>query len=250
MRQIALLLLSVLLFCQPITALLPPVDNPKIAICNDVNFFFWNDSSDAGAPYNKFATYPQLQDGAIFSTTVSSTTGERTIGDFITEPFPAEKTLFPGLTRYRVYLNVSSAVGATTYNFIPYNVSVDGTETRMFFDTPQTVDIDNIATPTEYLVSYARRNYTEFLPGERLLIRVNASTTSTVARTAYLNVAGTQYASMAQIGYWDCAEPTPTLTPTPIPNLPAPPTVPPEIPWYNWILLGLFVAYLLGRLIP
>lgn len=249
MRQIALLLLLVLLLCHPIAALLPPVEDPGIAICNDVNFFFWNDSSDFGSSYNKFATYPQLQDGAIFSTTVSSTTGERTIGDFITEPLPAGKTLFPGLTRYRVYLNVSSAVGTTTYNFIPYNVSVDGTETRMFFGTPMVIDVDNIATPNEYLVSYARRNYTEFLPGERLLIRVNASTTSTVARTAYLNVAGTQYASMAHIGYWDCAEPIPPPTPTPIPNLPAPPTLPQEIPWHVLIVV-VIVAFIIFRVLP
>lgn len=189
----------------PAMAILPPVADPDIPVCNDVNFFFWNDSSDFGTSYNKFATYPQLQDQKLYSATVTAAGGEKSLGSFLTDPFPNGKILAPGLTRYRVYLNTSSDVGVTTFNFIPYNVSPNGNETRMFFGVPWSVDI-NTQTPTEYLISYARRNYTYFLPGERLLIRVNVSTTSVVSRTGFMSVAGTSYASMGQIGYWECPD--------------------------------------------
>jgi hypothetical protein len=148
-----------------------------------------------------------MQDAKIMSVNVSSSTGERTIGSFITEPFPNGKVMGPGLTRYRTFLNVSSAVGITTYNFIPYNVSPSGVETKMFFGVPRTEDVNELVAK-EYLTSYARRNFTYFLPGERLLIRVNASTTSTVVRDAYFNIAGTEKASMVQVGYWICPDNT------------------------------------------
>jgi hypothetical protein len=174
--------------------------------CGDMNLFFWNDSSTFGSGYNKLSTMPQMQDAKIMSVAVSSSTGEKTIGSFITEPFPNGKIMGPGLTRYRTYLNVSSAVGITQYNFIPYNVSPSGVETEMFFGVPRTEDVNELAA-REYLTSYARRNYTYFLPGERLLIRVNASTTSEVSRTAYFNIAGTSQASMVRVGYWVCDPP-------------------------------------------
>ena len=201
MKKIIIGLVVFCLFVGGVSALLPPVAPPNIPITGDVNFFFWNDSSDFGITYNKLATYPQLQDEVIYSATVSQSTGEKTIASFISEPFPTGKILEPGLTRYRMYLNTSSDVGITTFNFIPYNVSSTGIETRMFFGVPQTVDI-NTQVSSEYLVSYARRNYTYFLPGERLLIRANLSTTSVVSRTGYISVAGTTSASMVQIGYW------------------------------------------------
>jgi len=68
-----------------------------------------------------------------------------------------------------------------------------------------TLDVNDNQVASEYLVSYARRNYTYFLPGERLLIRANISTTSTAPRTGYLNIAGTNAASMVSVGYWACA---------------------------------------------
>ena len=172
-------------------------------MCGDMNLFFWNDSSSLGVNYNRLSTHPQLEDAKIMSATVSAATGEKTIGSFVTEPFPNGKVLGPGLTRYRTYLNVSSAVGITKYDFIPYNVSPTGVATRMFFGVPRTEEVNELAA-REYLTSYARRNYTYFLPGERLLIRVNVSTTSVTERTAYFNIAGTSQASMVQVGYWIC----------------------------------------------
>jgi hypothetical protein len=201
-NKLLLLFVSLLLLVGGVSAvILPPVTPPPIPVSGEVSFFFWNDSSDFGTSYNKFSTYPQLQDTVFFSQTVTQASGPKTIGRFVTESFPNGKILAPGLTRYRVYLNTSSDVGVTTFDFIPYNVSSSGVETRMFFGVPRSVDI-NTQTPTEYLISYARRNYTYFLPGERLLIKVNLSTTSVVSRTGYIGIAGTSYASMAQIGYW------------------------------------------------
>ncbi len=194
-------IISIILLVWSASAILPPVTPPNIPLSGDVDFFFWNDSSDFGSQYNKFATYPQLQDTVYFSQTVTQASGEKTIGSFVTNAFPNGQILAPGLTRYRVYLNTSSDVGLTTFDFIPYNVSPSGIETRMFFGVPRSVDI-NTQIPTEYLISYARRNYTHFLPGERLLVRVNLSTTSVVSRTGWIGISGTSYASMAQIGYW------------------------------------------------
>lgn len=174
-------------------------------LCGDMNFFFSNDPSSFGTSYNALSTKPQMEDAKILLANVSSSTGDRTIASFITEPFPNGKVLGPGLTRYRTYLNVSSAVGYTTYNFIPYNVSQSGVETRMFFGVPRTEEVNELIA-REYLTSYARRNYTYFLPGERLLIRVNVSTSSTVPRDAYFNIAGTSQASMVGIGYWICQD--------------------------------------------
>lgn len=200
--------------------------NGEYPLDGDMNFFFWNDSSDLGSEYNKLSTKPQMAPATFLSATVSADTGEQTIGSFVTEPFPAGTVMGPGLTRYRTYLNVSSAVGVTTYNFIPYNLSADGIETRLFYGVPRTEEVNNIQDSTEYLTSYSRRNYTYFNVGDRLLIRVNVSTSSVVDRTAYFNIAGTDEASMVQVGYW-ISEP---LTPAPtIPNLPAPPIVPPVL---------------------
>lgn len=199
--KIIILFLIFSIVVPVVSAILPPLTPPNIPVSGNVNFFFWNDSSDFGAGYNKFATYPQLQDTVILSATVSSASGAKTLGSFISDPFPNGMTLGPGLARYRVYLNTSSDVGVTTFDFITYNVSPTGVETRMFFGVPRSVDI-NTQVSSEYLISYARRNYTYFLPAERLLVRANVSTTSVVSRTGYMTVAGTSSASHAQIGYW------------------------------------------------
>jgi hypothetical protein len=183
-------------------ALLPPVTDPGIIPSGDTNFFFWNDSSPTPDHANKFATYPQLQDTKLFSAAVTSGGGEKTVGEFITDPFITGRTLAPGLTRYRIYANVTSDVGTTTLNFLPFIHYANGTDERLFFGISRTVDV-NSATLNEYLISYARRNYTVFEPGSSLLIRVNASTTSVVSRTINFAVAGTSTASMSQIGYWE-----------------------------------------------
>jgi hypothetical protein len=205
------LLVSILLLASPSLALLPPVADPQILVSGDVNFFFWNDSSTYGSGYSKLSTYPQLQDTTTFSVDISQSTGPKTIASFITDPFPNGIVMAPGMTRFRPFLNVSSDVGLTTFEFITYNVSTSGVENKMWYGVARTIDISSL-TPTEYLSSYSRRNYTYFLPGERLLLRVNASTTSVASRKAYISVAGTGTASMATMGYW--LNPYATTNPT------------------------------------
>lgn len=206
MRVLQILAIAAVLFLFPTGVSAAFSEGVEYPMCGDMNLFFWNDSSDLGPSYNKLSTMPQKEAAKILSATTSSSTVAQTVGSFVTEPFPDGKVLMPGLTCYRVYLNVSSAVGITTFDFIPYNVSADGlTETRMFFGVPMTLDVNDNQVASEYLVSYARRNYTYFLPGERLLIRANISTTSTAPRTGYLNIAGTNAASMVSVGYWACA---------------------------------------------
>lgn len=197
--------IAIVLLVVPVTAFPPPVDDPNIPVCGDVNFFFWNDSSDYGSSYQRLATYPQLQNDGLFSTSVASGTGPKTIADFITDEFKDGATMAPGLSRFRTFLNVSSAVGITTVEFIPYYVAPNGTQYQIWYGTARTDDVDEIeTTPFEHLHNYARRNYTYFEPGSRFMIRVNSSTTSTVLRTVSLNVAGNNYASMVGMGYWLC----------------------------------------------
>jgi hypothetical protein len=199
---VLILALALAFIVMPASAgLLPPVQDPMIPAEGDTNFFFWNDSSLVSAHMNRFATYPQLQDTKLFSATVTAAGGDVTLGEFITDPFPSDRTLAPGLTRYRIYANVTSDVGTTTLNFLPFVHYANGTDERLFFGISRTVDV-NTPTMDEYLISYARRNYTAFPAGSSLFIRVNASTTSVVARTINLGVSGTSMASMAQIGYW------------------------------------------------
>jgi hypothetical protein len=194
-----------LFIVTPVSAeLLPPVADPNIPVEGDTNFFFWNDSSFVGGHMNRFATYPQLQDTKLMSATVTAAGGDVTIGEFITDPFVGGHSMSPGLTRYRIYANVTSDVGITSLNFLPFIHHANGTDERLYYGVSRTVDI-NTPTMAEYLISYARRNYTIFEPGSSLFIRVNASTNSVVARTVNLGVAGTSTASMAVIGYWQLA---------------------------------------------
>lgn len=75
----------------------------------------------------------------------------------------------------------------------------------MFYGNAITTDIERGTTPTEYLTSYARRNYTTFFTGDRLVIRANASTTVASARTT-MEVAGNTNASMVSVSYFVCDE--------------------------------------------
>jgi len=183
-------------------ALLPPVTNPNIIPDGNTNFFFWNGSSNVNGYANRFATYPQLQDNVVLSTTVSSTQ-EVTLGNFITDPFPLGASMSPGLTEYTFWGSVSASSGVCTFSLRPYIHHANGTDESMFYGVPRTIDIDP-NTPMPQTISYARRNYTIFEPGSSLLIKVNVSTTSG-SKTVTMNVSGTSFATRAQIGYWQLA---------------------------------------------
>lgn len=157
---------------------------------------------------------PQLSDQrAVTSSPVSTSTGEVTLGTWVTPVgSPGVPQIGPGLFRFRTYAYASSASGKTWLKFYIINRSASGNETVLFFGNAVTRDIDATTVPTEYLTSYARRNYTTMFSGDRLAIRVNASTDSASARTVTMEVAGNTNASMVGVSYFLCDEITNSTT--------------------------------------
>jgi len=175
--------------------------------CGQQDMFFRNDSSDI-AGYAILDHIPQLSSTVTRSISVSSATGEKTIATFATKPgSPGVDMIAPGLWRFRTYLNVSSATGTTVFSFIPYVRSSAGTETQLFYGQVISNDVNEL-TPTEHLISYARRNYTPLNNEDRIVIRINASTSSVAARTATISLAGNTQASMVSTSYFLCPEVT------------------------------------------
>jgi hypothetical protein len=171
--------------------------------CAKQDIFFRNDSSDIPG-YFVADHRPQIESTKYKVVSVSSGTGEKTLGSFATiDGSPGVTSIGPGLWRFRVYLNVSSASGNTSFLFKIFNRSSTGVETDLFYGHVIGADIGDLTT-TEHLISYARRNYTTIFPGDRLVIKVNASTSSVAARDAYMAVAGNSYASMVESGYYLC----------------------------------------------
>ena len=173
--------------------------------CGSQSMFLRNDSSDISGYYN-FEHRPEIAEEYARRVSVSSATGPQTIATFITPSgLPNVSVLAPGLWRFRMFHNVSSAVGVTTFEYIVLNRSLSGVETNLYYSKSITTDVDSL-TPIEYLTSYARRNYTQFFPGDRIVLRVNASTTSVTARDAWVTIAGNSRASMVDMEYFLCPE--------------------------------------------
>lgn len=173
--------------------------------CAQQDIFFRNDSSDI-AGYAIADHIPELASTKVRSVSVSSANSPQRLAVFATKAgSPGVDTIAPGLWRFRTYLNVSSATGVTTFEFIPYIRSSSGVETQLFYGQVLSNEVNSL-TATENLISYARRNYTQLSPGDRLVIKVNASTTSVTARTAYISLAGNTQASMVAVSYFLCPE--------------------------------------------
>jgi hypothetical protein len=171
--------------------------------CGQQSLFFRNDTSDI-AGYYVLDHRPEIASEYARKVSVSSSTGPLTIGKWILpSTWQNVSVLAPGLWRFRMYHNVSSAVGVTTFEYSVFNRSPSGVETNLFYSKSITAEVDSL-TPVEYLTSYARRNYTALFPGDRLLIRVNASTSSVTARDAWITVAGNSRASMVDMEYFLC----------------------------------------------
>lgn len=148
---------------------------------------------------------PQIEDQRSITSSPFSSGTEVSLGTWITPAgSPGVSVLGPGLWRFRTYAYASSSSGTTTLKFYIINRSATGTETALFFGNAITRDIDKTTVPAEYLTSYARRNYTTMFPGDRLAIRVNASTDSASARTVTMEVAGNTNASMVGVSYFIC----------------------------------------------
>lgn len=171
--------------------------------CGDRNVFLWNATSDAGA-YHIMDHVPERANEAALTATVRAATSPQRVATFITPPtYPDAIGIAPGLWRFRTFHNVTSTVGVTTLEFKVYNRSASGVDTDLFYGHVLTEDINTLAVD-EYLYSYARRNYTPLFPGDRLVITVDASTTSTVDRTVFLIVGGNAHASMVSISEFVC----------------------------------------------
>jgi PKD repeat protein len=173
--------------------------------CGIQELFFWNASSDVSG-YKILDHYPELSEQREVNVTVSAATGSQQLGAWLSPAgTPGVTTIAPGFWRFRTFHNVSSQVGTTTLEFFIMNRSSDGTEINLFYNKVITEDINSL-TPDEYLLSYARRNATTLFAGDRLLLKVNASTTSVTAREVYMWLAGNTNTSMVQASNFICCE--------------------------------------------
>lgn len=178
---------------------------PDYHRCGSVDIFFHNASSDIST-YNIMDHYPEMSDQKSLSATVSTGTGDKTVGTWISPQNQfGTQYIYPGLWRFRIYAYSTSTSGTNTLKFYAINRSANGVETDLFFGKAITEDIDS-TSPREYLFSYARRNYTTIFPGDRLVIRVVASTNSAAARDITMEVSGNTNASMVQIGNFYCPD--------------------------------------------
>jgi PKD repeat protein len=173
--------------------------------CGIQELFFWNETSDVSG-YKILNHYPELSDQREVNVTISSATGSQQLGAWLSPAgTPDVTTIAPGFWRFRTFHNVSSQVGTTTLEFFIMNRSSTGVETNLFYNKAITEDINEL-DPTEYLLSYARRNATTMFAGDRLLLKVNASTTSVTARKVYMWLAGNTNTSMVQASNFVCCE--------------------------------------------
>jgi hypothetical protein len=171
--------------------------------CGIQEIFFHNATSDISG-YLVLNHIPELSKEREVNVSISSDTGSKRLGSWVTPiGSPGVTTIAPGLWRFRTFHNVSSQVGVTTLEFKVFNRSSAGIETDLFYGQAITKDI-NALDPTEYLLSYARRNATTLFPGDRLVIKVNASTSSVSARNVYMWLAGNTNTSMVQVSNFIC----------------------------------------------
>jgi len=165
--------------------------------------FFGNASSDI----NDYKIIDQVPERDIQHMLISppfdSSTGEVLLGNWII-PIDTLDTniLAPGLWRFRIYSHASTSSGLTKLHFYAINRSSSGTETDLFFGQAILLDIERGDIPAEYLLSYARKNYTKFFENDRLVIKINASTDNANSRTITIDLGGNTNASMVSIGYF------------------------------------------------
>lgn len=173
--------------------------------CGHQDIFFWNGSSDISG-YKVIDHIPQIADQQEIKTpSFTSGSGKILVGSWITpNGSPGISTLAPGLWRFRTYAYSTTTSGVTTLEFVLLNRSSTGVETNLFYNKIITQDIDATGYPQEYLTSYARRNSTSFFDGDRLVIKMYASTTSVSSRQLTIDIAGNTNASMVSSSYYIC----------------------------------------------
>jgi len=188
----------------PIASCVTP---PDFLWCGKQDIFFWNESSDLikDGSYKIIDHIPEKADESLVQAVdIVPASGEVLLGAFATPiGSPGVTMIAPGLWRSRAYFNTTSAVGLTHIEFKIYNRSATGVETKLFYKPFITQDIDN-SVSTEFLTSYARRNATTLFDGDRIVIKVYASTLSLPARTVSMVVGGNIRASMIESGWYIC----------------------------------------------
>lgn len=195
--------IAILLF---VCLLIAPACASSIPWCAHQDVFFWNASSDITG-YKILDNYPELSvQKSITTVPFTSGSGEIVVGTWATPIGSPGVSLEPGLFRFRSYIYSSSTAGITTLKFYLINRSASGVETNLFYGNAITQDVDATGIPQEYLTSYARRNSTTIFPGDRVVIRVNASTSSSSARTITYELAGNTNASMVSVSYFACSQ--------------------------------------------
>ena len=114
----------------------------------------------------------------ITSASITSSSGEVTLGTWLTPTFSSTDslTLAPGLWVFRSHARASSDAGTTTLKYRVFNRTATGTITWLFYGNAFSKDIGSGTIPSLYETSYARRNYTQLFPGDRLGIQINVST--------------------------------------------------------------------------
>lgn len=209
MRWQVITLLLIIAIAPAVSAVSADIDPSNYSYCYDQEFFFRNDTSDISG-YMKLSHFPQLANQISISTPVSSTTGDKILGTWATEPLSTTeiKTLAPGTWRFTIYAHASSDAGISSLKFYAINRSQSGIETSLFFGNAITGDIPQGTVPSKYELNYARRNSTNFFPGDRMVIRVNASTDNPNIRIITLDTAGNTNASFVQISYFPCEQTT------------------------------------------
>ena len=163
--------------------------------------FFWNASSDISG-YRIMDHIPELAPQNTIIIDVSSTNSPQQIGTWVTPVgSPGVTYIAPGMFLFNTYVETSSVSGSTTIKYNVINRSASGIETDLFYGTAITQDI-NTGEPTLHQIAYARRNGTTLFPGDRLIIRATATTSSPASRTLTYYISGNTNASMVSISYF------------------------------------------------
>jgi hypothetical protein len=202
--------------------------------CYHQDIMLWNASSDISG-YRIFDHIPEPSiQRSIKSPSVTSATGEKTLGTWLTPAFTDTTIIAPGRWIFRMYASATSDSGTTSMRYRLFNRSSDGTITYLFFGNAISTDINQGTVPSEYSTYYARRNYTTLFPGDRLGLQINVSTDSAAPRLVTLDVAGNTNASYISSGYWICPDNTVVNQ-----SIAHDPTEGKSAPWLLWILSGI-----------
>lgn len=210
--------------------------------CGIQNMFFWNESSDIPG-YYVMNHIPQIAKANVTGVLIKAADGSKHFMTFITPAgMPNVSQIAPGMFKFQTYHNVSSAAGVSTVEFQTWNRSSDGTETNLFYGQAISKDLDETSTVMmEYLTPYARRNYTTLFPGDRLMIKLNVSTTSVPEKLIEIGLAGNALASRVEVGWFMCEDPLVALnahvSPAAGPWVPVinPPTDLIDSDWWKWL---------------